>query len=120
MIATLDGREGHFAEAFAELAEAERLMHIWDVPPVYYLAMITLVKCELWLAQGRIDLAESWLLRLGQTYGGEQPAAARSSTRCCRCTSPCSRHRSSVSSRVATTRRNAWPAWSSAARPVAA
>ncbi len=51
-------------------------MHIWDVPPVYYLAMITLVKCELWLAQGRTDLAESWLQRLGQTYGGEQPAAA--------------------------------------------
>jgi LuxR family maltose regulon positive regulatory protein len=76
VIATLDGREGHFAEAFAELAEAERLMHIWDVPPIYYLAMITLVKCELWLAQGRTDLAESWLLRLGQTYGGEQPAAA--------------------------------------------
>jgi len=38
--------------------------------------MITLVKCELWLAQGRTDLAESWLLRLGQTYGGEHPAAA--------------------------------------------
>ncbi|MFG0629953.1 LuxR C-terminal-related transcriptional regulator [Pseudomonas sp. xss_2] len=75
-IASLEGREGHFAEAFAELAEAERLMHIWDVPPIFYLAMITLVKCELWLAQGRTDLAESWLLRLGQTYGGEQPAAA--------------------------------------------
>ncbi|MDF9618696.1 LuxR C-terminal-related transcriptional regulator [Pseudomonas entomophila] len=76
VIASLDGREGRFAEAFAELAEAERLMHIWDVPPIFYLAMITLVKCELWLAQGRTDLAESWLLRLGQTYGGEQPAAA--------------------------------------------
>lgn len=76
VIASLDGREGQFAEAFAELAEAERLMHIWDVPPIFYLAMITLVKCELWLAQGRTDLAESWLLRLGQTYGGEQPAAA--------------------------------------------
>ncbi|MDI9778080.1 LuxR C-terminal-related transcriptional regulator [Pseudomonas putida] len=76
VIASLDGREGQYAEAFAELAEAERLMHIWDVPPIFYLAMITLVKCELWLAQGRIDLAESWLLRLGQTYGGEHPAAA--------------------------------------------
>nr|WP_314877838.1 LuxR C-terminal-related transcriptional regulator [uncultured Pseudomonas sp.] len=76
VIASLDGREGQYAEAFAELAEAERLMHIWDVPPIFYLAMITLVKCELWLAQGRTDLAESWLLRLGQTYGGEQPAAA--------------------------------------------
>lgn len=76
VLATLDGREGRFTEAFCELAEAERLMHIWDVPPVFYLAMITLVKCELWLAQGRMDLAESWLLRLGQTYGGERAAAA--------------------------------------------
>lgn len=76
VIAGMEGREGRYAEAFAELAEAERLMHIWDVPPVYYLAMITLAKCELWLAQGRIDLADAWLLRLGQTYGGQQPAAA--------------------------------------------
>jgi LuxR family maltose regulon positive regulatory protein len=76
VIAGLEGREGRFAEAFAELAEAERLMHIWDVPPVYYLAMITLAKCELWLTQGRIDLADAWLLRLGQTYGGDHPAAA--------------------------------------------
>ncbi|MEB0043465.1 MULTISPECIES: LuxR C-terminal-related transcriptional regulator [unclassified Pseudomonas] len=76
VIAGLDGRSGRFAEAFAELAEAERLMHIWDVPPIYYLAMITLVKCELWLAQGRIDLAEVWLLRLSQTYSGNQPAIA--------------------------------------------
>ena len=76
VIARYEGSKGEFAKAFAELAEAERLMHIWDVPPIYYLAMITLVKCELWLAQGRMDLAESWLLRLGQTYGGERAAAA--------------------------------------------
>jgi LuxR family maltose regulon positive regulatory protein len=75
VIARLDGHNGEFAKAFAELAEAERLMHIWDVPPIYYLAMITLVKCELWLAQGRTDLAEAWLTRLGQTYNGEHPAA---------------------------------------------
>ncbi|WP_433737074.1 LuxR C-terminal-related transcriptional regulator [Pseudomonas putida] len=75
VIARLEGNSGEFAKAFAELAEAERLMHIWDVPPIYYLAMITLVKCELWLAQGRIDLAEAWLARLGQTYNGEKPAA---------------------------------------------
>jgi LuxR family maltose regulon positive regulatory protein len=75
VIARLEGSSGEFAKAFAELAEAERLMHIWDVPPIYYLAMITLVKCELWLAQGRIDLAQAWLTRLGQTYNGEQPAA---------------------------------------------
>ena len=75
VIARLDGAGGEFAKAFAELAEAERLMHIWDVPPIYYLAMITLVKCELWLAQGRTDLAEAWLARLGQTYTGARAAA---------------------------------------------
>ncbi|WP_207867283.1 LuxR C-terminal-related transcriptional regulator [Pseudomonas sp. 58(2021)] len=75
VVARLDGSGGEFAKAFAELAEAERLMHIWDVPPIYYLAMITLVKCELWLAQGRTDLAEAWLARLGQTYTGERAAA---------------------------------------------
>jgi LuxR family maltose regulon positive regulatory protein len=75
VIARLDGASGEFAKAFAELAEAERLMHIWDVPPIYYLAMITLVNCELWLAQGRTDLAEAWLARLGRTYTGEQAAA---------------------------------------------
>lgn len=75
VIARLEGSSGEYAKAFAELAEAERLMHIWDVPPIYYLAMITLVKCELWLAQGRTDLAEAWLARLGQTYNGEQAAA---------------------------------------------
>jgi LuxR family maltose regulon positive regulatory protein len=75
VIARLEGSSGEFAKAFAELAEAERLMHIWDVPPIYYLAMITQVKCELWLAQGRIDLADAWLARLGQTYNGGHPAA---------------------------------------------
>ena len=75
VIARYEGSKGEFARAFAELAEAERLMHIWDVPPIYYLAMITLIKCELWLAQGRTDLAGAWLSRLGQTYNGEQPAS---------------------------------------------
>ena len=76
VIASFEGRRREFANAFAELAEAERLMHIWDVPPIYYLAMITLIKCELWLAQGRTDLADAWLARLGQTYNGEHAAAA--------------------------------------------
>jgi LuxR family maltose regulon positive regulatory protein len=76
VLASLEGRCGHVAEAFAQLAEAERLMHIWDVPPVYYLAIITLVKCDLWLMQGQIELADAWLTRLAETYSGEQAAAA--------------------------------------------
>lgn len=76
ILASQEGRFGRFAEAFAYLAETERLMHIWDVPPVYYLAMITLTKCELWLSQGQIELASAWLVRLADTYGGEQAATA--------------------------------------------
>ncbi|MCF5654037.1 LuxR C-terminal-related transcriptional regulator [Pseudomonas poae] len=76
VIASFEGHRAGFAKAFAELAEVERLMHIWDVPPIYYLAMITLIKCELWLAQGRTELADAWLARLAQTYNGEHAAAA--------------------------------------------
>ena len=76
VLASLEGRDGALTEAFARLAEAERLMHIWDVPPIYYLAMITLTKCELWLRQGQTEVAEAWLVRLAEAYSGEQPAAA--------------------------------------------
>lgn len=76
VLASLEGRSGNLPEAFAQLAEAERLMHIWDIPPIYYLAMITLTKCELWLRQGQAELAGVWLSRLLDTYGGEQAAAA--------------------------------------------
>ena len=76
VLAVVEGREGRLGEAFAQLAEAERLMHAWDVPPICYLAMITLVKCELWLSEGRLELAEVWLQRLVETYSGEVPAAA--------------------------------------------
>lgn len=76
VLASLEGRSGRLPEAFAQLAEAERLMHIWDVPAIYYLAMITLVKCELWLLRGQTELAGSWLVRLADTYSGEQAAAA--------------------------------------------
>lgn len=76
VLATIEGRSGRLNEAFAQLAEAERLMHIWDVPAIYYLAMITLVKCELWLMRGQTELAGDWLYRLASTYSGEQAAAA--------------------------------------------
>ncbi|MNM83834.1 Serine/threonine-protein kinase PknK [compost metagenome] len=73
-LASLEGRQGNHARAFTLLGEVERLMHVWDVPPVYYLSVITLVKCELWLAQGQIELASAWLNRLADTYTGAQPA----------------------------------------------
>lgn len=76
MLASQEGRSGRQTEAFALLAELERLMHSWDVPAVYYLAIITLTKCELWLDQGREDLAEVWLLRLAGTYVGNKAATA--------------------------------------------
>lgn len=68
VLASLEGRDGRSAEAFALLGEAERLMHVWDVPAIYYLAMITLMKCELWLRQGQVELAAAWLPQLAETY----------------------------------------------------
>jgi len=76
VLASLEGRDGRPAEAFALLGEAERLMHVWDVPAIYYLAMITLIKCELWLRQGQVELAAAWLPQLDDTYGAQGRALA--------------------------------------------
>ncbi|MFH6600745.1 LuxR C-terminal-related transcriptional regulator [Ectopseudomonas khazarica] len=76
VLACLEGREERPAEAFALLGEAERLMHVWDVPAIYYLAMITLIKCELWLRQGQVELAAAWLPQLAETYGDQGRALA--------------------------------------------
>jgi len=72
MQAALESVSGRAAEAFEQLAEAERLMHTWDVPSIYYLAMLTLSKCELWLQQGQLELAQPWLERLSTTYNVQQ------------------------------------------------
>lgn len=76
VLASMAGREGELTEAFAHLAEVERLMHIWDVPAIYYLGMVTLIKCELWQRQGQHELAGLWLSRLHEAYSGAQAAAA--------------------------------------------
>lgn len=76
VLATLAELQGDTAEAFRLLAEGEHTLHAWDVPPIYYLALVTLVKCELWAAHGQVPLAELWLARLSETYCGETPAAA--------------------------------------------
>src|SRR5690606_7291493 len=36
VLARLSGHAGKHDEAFTQLAEAERIMHAWDVPPIYY------------------------------------------------------------------------------------
>ncbi|GGD05684.1 transcriptional regulator [Halopseudomonas salina] len=68
-------RRDGFNQAFELLAEAERLMHQWDVPPVFYLGWGTALKSDLWISAGRQELAEQWLPRLRQTYCLEEPAA---------------------------------------------
>lgn len=59
---------GHLEAAFEALAEAERLMHIWDVPQIYYLSWLTALKARLWLDQHKTDLALSWLAQLQQLF----------------------------------------------------
>ena len=67
--------DGAVTAAFETLAEAERLMYQWDIPPVYYLGWITAIKSDLWISSGRHELAEQWLPRLYQTYCADAPAA---------------------------------------------
>ena len=74
--ASLLGRQADsLTHAFDTLTEAERLMHMWDIPPVFYLGWVTALKCDLWMSTGRRELAEQWLPRLRQTYSGTDPAA---------------------------------------------
>lgn len=76
MAAVLARRLDTAGKAFNLLAEAERLMHQWDVPPVYYLGWVTALKSDLWMTTDRRELAEHWLPRLRQTYckdGGAAP-----------------------------------------------
>lgn len=68
-------RRDGFGQAFELLAEAERLMHQWDIPPVFYLGWGTALKSDLWISAGRQELAEQWLPRLRQTYCLDGPAA---------------------------------------------
>ncbi|WP_426414817.1 LuxR C-terminal-related transcriptional regulator [Aestuariirhabdus sp. LZHN29] len=58
--------------AFNMLAEVERLMNLWDIPQVFYLAWLTTLKCDLWIYQGKLDLARSWLERLIDLYDSEK------------------------------------------------
>ncbi|WP_164880949.1 LuxR C-terminal-related transcriptional regulator [Aestuariirhabdus litorea] len=58
--------------AFNMLAEVERLMNLWDIPQVFYLAWLTVLKCDLWIYQGKLEQARGWLERLVELYDSEQ------------------------------------------------
>ncbi|SDR73893.1 transcriptional regulator, LuxR family [Halopseudomonas xinjiangensis] len=76
MKASLLGRQRDtLGEGFDTLTEAERLMHMWDIPPVLHLGWLTVLKCDLWMSTDRRELADQWLPRLRQTYCGPAPAA---------------------------------------------
>ncbi|UAW98936.1 AAA family ATPase [Halopseudomonas nanhaiensis] len=71
----LGRRRETLGDGFDTLTEAERLMHMWDVPPVLHLGWLTALKCDLWMSNGRRELADQWLPRLLQTYCGDDSAA---------------------------------------------
>ncbi len=55
---------GQLEDALGCIQEAERLMHIWDIPQSYFLARLTNHKCQIWLEQGHCVLAATWLTKL--------------------------------------------------------
>lgn len=46
-LASLRGRLGNYAAALVRLDDVEWLIHAWDISPVHYLVVITLIKYEL-------------------------------------------------------------------------
>lgn len=64
--------KGNLTAAFDWLGEAERTLHIQHPASASWQPMITALKANLWLDQGKLDLALAWLQQLVQ-QDVEQP-----------------------------------------------
>lgn len=64
--------EGDITAAFDWLAEAERSLHLLHPASASWQPMVTALKASLWLDQGKLDLALTWLQQLAD-QGFQQP-----------------------------------------------
>ncbi|MBE0508006.1 MAG: hypothetical protein IBX50_15045 [Marinospirillum sp.] len=64
--------EGDITAAFDWLAEAERSLHVHHPASASWQPMVTALKASLWLDQGKLDLALTWLQQLAD-QGFQQP-----------------------------------------------
>lgn len=79
-LALLAANRGDYAEAFAQLREAERLMQQRQVPDTVYRAVLLLVSGHFWLQQGRAELTVEAVRRVLRHFRGHQAKQAPPAT----------------------------------------
>ncbi|MBW1247214.1 helix-turn-helix transcriptional regulator [Pseudomonas tolaasii] len=79
-LALLAANHGDYAQAFAHLREAERLMQQRHVPDTVYRAVLLLVSGHFWLQQGRAELTVEAVRRVLRHFRGPQARQAPPAT----------------------------------------
>lgn len=74
--AQLAANRGDYAQAFVRLRDAERLMQQRQIPDTVYRGVLLQVSSQLWLQQGRPELAHEALSRLLRHFRGPQALQA--------------------------------------------
>ncbi|MDK1397238.1 LuxR C-terminal-related transcriptional regulator [Pseudomonas protegens] len=78
--AQLAANQGDYAQAFVRLRDAERLMQQRQIPDTVYRGVLLQVSSQLWLQQGRPELAQEALSRLLRHFRGPQALQAPPAT----------------------------------------
>ncbi len=78
--AQLAANKGDYAQAFVRLRDAERLMQQRHIPDTVYRGVLLQVSSQLWLQQGRPELAREALSRVLKHYRGPQARQAPPAT----------------------------------------
>jgi LuxR family maltose regulon positive regulatory protein len=78
--AQLAANKGDYAQAFVRLRDAERLMQQRHIPDTVYRGVLLQVSSQLWLQQGRPELAHEALTRVLRHYRGPNARQAPPAT----------------------------------------
>ncbi|MCY1484344.1 HTH-type transcriptional regulator MalT [compost metagenome] len=71
ILAQLDANNGDFATAQQRLADAQRLMHSWNVAEVIYRGVLDLCTARIWMKANHYESASRLLSRVREQYEGE-------------------------------------------------
>ncbi|HHW1564612.1 TPA: LuxR C-terminal-related transcriptional regulator [Pseudomonas aeruginosa] len=71
VLAQLDANKGDFAAAQQRLADAQRLMHSWNVAEVVYRGVLDVSTARIWVKTDHHDSAYRLLCRIREQYEGE-------------------------------------------------
>jgi ATP/maltotriose-dependent transcriptional regulator MalT len=79
-LAQVAANQSDYAQAFAHLRDAERLMQQRQIPDTVYRGVLLQISSQIWLQQGRPELAVEALTRVLRHYRGPQARQAPPAT----------------------------------------